>query len=92
MLSFSVFRVFCGKNPQFLLTSPSLTYLLYRLWGHISSRRRAQLFFLLILIILASFAEVISLGAVVPFLGVLTDPERVVTGSLALALPIETKN
>jgi ATP-binding cassette subfamily B protein len=36
-----------------------------------------QLFFLLILIILASFAEVFSLGAVVPFLGVLTDPERV---------------
>ena len=36
-----------------------------------------QLFFLLILIILASFAEVVSLGAVVPFLGVLTDPERV---------------
>jgi ABC-type multidrug transport system fused ATPase/permease subunit len=35
-----------------------------------------QLFFLLILIILASFAEVVSLGAVVPFLGVLTDPER----------------
>ena len=51
-----------------------------------------QLFFLLILIILASFAEVVSLGAVVPFLGVLTDPKRVVTGSLALALPIETKN
>ena len=41
---------------------------------------------------MASFAEVISLGAVVPFLGVLIDPERVVTGSLALALPIETKN
>ena len=51
-----------------------------------------QLFFLLILIILASFAEVVSLGAVVPFLGVLTDPERVVTSSLARALPIETKN
>jgi ATP-binding cassette, subfamily B, bacterial PglK len=32
---------------------------------------------LLILIILASFAEVVSLGAVVPFLGVLTNPERV---------------
>lgn len=65
------------RNPQFPLTSPSLTHLLSRLWGHISSRRRVQLFFLLILIILASFAEVVSLGAVVPFLGVLTDPERV---------------
>jgi ABC-type multidrug transport system fused ATPase/permease subunit len=65
------------RNLQFLLTSPSLKHLLCRLWGHISSRRRVQLFFLLILIILASFAEVISLGAVVPFLGVLTDPERV---------------
>jgi hypothetical protein len=51
-----------------------------------------QLFFLLILIILASFAEVVSLGGGCSVLGFLTDPERVVTGSLALALPIETKN
>ena len=61
------------------MSNPSLTHLLRRLWGHISSRRRVQLFFLLILIIIASFAEVVSLGAVVPFLGVLTDPERVFT-------------
>lgn len=59
------------------LSTPSLPQLIARLWQHISSRRRTQLFFLLILITLASIAEVVSLGAVVPFLGVLTDPERV---------------
>jgi ABC-type multidrug transport system fused ATPase/permease subunit len=58
------------------LDTPSLIRLLCRLWFHISRRRRFQLFLLLILILVASIAEVVSLGAVVPFLGVLTDPDR----------------
>ena len=51
--------------------------LLRRLWRHISSRRRGQLGLLLVLMLLASFAEILSIGAVLPFLGVLTAPERV---------------
>ena len=58
-------------------TNQSITQLLYRLWGHISSRRRGQFGLLLILIVLASFAEILSIGAVLPFLAVLTAPERV---------------
>lgn len=50
---------------------------LSRLWRHISARRRGQLGVLLVLTVLASFAEVLSIGAVLPFLGVLTAPERV---------------
>lgn len=50
---------------------------LSRLWRHISARRRRQLGLLLILTVLASFAEVLSIGAVLPFLGALTAPERV---------------
>ncbi len=46
-------------------------------WAHLSTRRKQQLAILLILMILASFAEVLSLGAVLPFLGVLTQPETV---------------
>lgn len=61
------------------LSTPPLTHLLYRLWAHINSRRRAQLSFLLLLVVFASFAEVVSLGAVVPFLGVLAEPSRVFT-------------
>ena len=51
--------------------------LLTRLWSHIASRRRFQFALLLILMIAASFAEILSLGAVLPFLAVLTDPNRI---------------
>ena len=46
-------------------------------WAHLTIRRKHQLAVLLVLMILASFAEVLSLGAVLPFLGVLTQPEIV---------------
>jgi len=55
----------------------SITTLLHRLWYHISSRRRTQFSILLVLMILASFAEILSIGAVLPFLAVLTSPERI---------------
>lgn len=51
--------------------------LLSRLWLHIAPRRRRQFGFLLVLMILASFAEILSIGAVLPFLGVLTAPDHV---------------
>lgn len=54
-----------------------LTQLLSRLWNHISLRRRGQFGLLLVLMVLASFAEILSIGAVLPFLGVLTAPVRV---------------
>lgn len=55
----------------------SIAQLLGRLWQHISPRRRGQFGILLVLMILASFAEILSIGAVLPFLGVLTAPVRV---------------
>ncbi|QTR46439.1 ABC transporter ATP-binding protein [Thiothrix litoralis] len=55
----------------------SLKKLIARLWQHISPRRRRQFGLLLVLMVLASFAEIVSIGAVLPFLGVLTAPERV---------------
>jgi ABC-type multidrug transport system fused ATPase/permease subunit len=54
-----------------------ITSLLKRLWQHISPRRRRQFGLLLVLMLLASFAEILSIGAVLPFLGVLTAPERI---------------
>ena len=47
------------------------------LWDHISYKRRRQAALLLILAIFTSFAEIISLGAVLPFIGVLTQPDKV---------------
>ena len=52
--------------------------LLARLWSHISKRRRTQVFLLLILMFAASFAEILSIGAVLPFLAVLTNPEKII--------------
>jgi ABC-type multidrug transport system fused ATPase/permease subunit len=54
-----------------------------RLWAHLLPSRKRQLIALAVLMIIASFAEVVSVGAVLPFLGVFTSPERVFTHSLA---------
>jgi ATP-binding cassette, subfamily B, bacterial PglK len=54
----------------------SIIVLLKRLWKCLSKKRKAQFSVLMVLMIFTSFAEVFSLGAVLPFLGVLTDPER----------------
>lgn len=48
---------------------------LKRLWGHIAPRRRLHLVLLLALMVATSFAEVVSIGAVFPFLTVLTKPD-----------------
>ncbi len=59
------------------MTSQPIVFLIQRLWRHISPRRRSQFGLLLILMLLASFAEILSIGAVLPFLGALTEPQRV---------------
>jgi len=55
----------------------SLSNLFKSLWAHISKRRKVQFSFLLILTLIASVAEVVSLGAVLPFIGILTQPDQV---------------
>ncbi len=47
---------------------------LYGIWTHISRVRRIQLGFLLLLMLLSGGAELISLGSVLPFLTVISDP------------------
>ena len=58
-------------------TTQSINVLLRRLWAHITPRRRGQFGLLLVLMIFVSFAEILSIGAVLPFLGVLTAPNRI---------------
>lgn len=55
----------------------SLIKLLKRLWFNIGHTRRKHFSFLLLLMLAVSFAEIISIGAVLPFLTVLTEPDRV---------------
>ena len=47
------------------------------LWYQLSKRRQKQFWLLLILMIIAALSEIISVGAVLPFLGILTAPEQV---------------
>lgn len=47
------------------------------IWSSLTPRRRQQAVRLLVLAVIASGAEIISIGALVPFLGILIAPERV---------------
>lgn len=60
-----------------------LRRLLLRLWRHIGQRRRMQFLLVLALTVLASFAEVLTIGAVLPFLMALTAPQSVFSHPLA---------
>ena len=75
-------------NSKEVVYNKPIIILLANLWKHIKKRRRVQLAMLLILMMIASFAEMISIGAVIPFLGVLTAPEKVFEHPYA-ELPIE---
>lgn len=61
--------------------SPNVATLLIRLFRHISGRRRRQFMFLLGLTVATSLAEVISLSAVLPFIGIITQPDQVFSQS-----------
>jgi ATP-binding cassette, subfamily B, bacterial PglK len=58
-------------------TNKSLRSLLSRLWVHISPMRRKQIAGFSVLLLLGTIAEVVSLGMVLPFLGVLTSSETI---------------
>ncbi|MCW7497011.1 ABC transporter ATP-binding protein/permease [Leptospira levettii] len=64
--------MFNRKNPM-----PKLPYEYKKLWHLVSKRRKVQYLFVLILILVTAFAEVLSLGAIIPFLGVLISPDKV---------------
>ena len=68
------------------MPNPTLLQLLRRLWWHINPNRRIQFGFLFLLMVLASFAEVVSIGAVLPFLGALTAPDRIFLHPMAQPL------
>ena len=52
----------------------SIKTLVKRLWLALPKKRKSQFWMLMILIFLSSLAEIVSLGAIVPFLGVILDP------------------
>lgn len=70
----------------------SIPDLLLRLWRHLPRHRQQQLMLLLGLMLFSGFAEMVSLGAVLPFLGILAVPDRVfnhpVMASISQALEV----
>ena len=67
---------------------------LRRIYFHISKRRKIQFGLLILLAIFTSLLEVVSLGAVMPFIGILTQPQEVFNSEYLqwpiLILKIET--
>jgi len=61
------------------------------LWHHLSKLRQKQFYMLLALMFVATIAEVISVGLVLPFLGALTSPEQIYQHSL-MQYPIQLLN
>jgi ATP-binding cassette subfamily B protein len=53
--------------------------ILYRLWFKLSARRRKQFALLFVLMLAGGVAEVISLGAVIPFLAALAAPKKILS-------------
>lgn len=72
----------------------SLFHDIQTLLSYISHRRKKQLWLLLVLMIVSSFSEMVSLGAILPFLGALSNPERILENpqwqSLFIFLKIES--
>ncbi len=53
-----------------------ILFLLKKLWYFFSKERKIQFFIILILMLLSGLAEMISFTAIIPFLTVITEPER----------------
>jgi ABC-type multidrug transport system fused ATPase/permease subunit len=74
--------------------SAPLPVLLARLWGHLTRRRRWQFWIVLLLMLISAVMETVSIGAVLPFLGILTVPDKVfshpIVARLAPAVGIES--
>lgn len=66
--------------------NPTIFSLISRLWQHIAYRRKYQYILLLFLMIIASFAEVVSIGSLIPFLTALTNPDKILSNDLIYSI------
>ena len=53
-----------------------LSLLLRELWNSVEAKRKFHLFLLIFFMLISAFVEVLSLGAIMPFLAVLISPEE----------------
>ena len=58
-----------------MLKDEKLSSLVIRVWRYLSHHRQKQFYLLLVLTLISGFSEFISLGLIIPFLGVIVSPE-----------------
>ena len=68
------------------LTVRETVRLLIRLWHHLRRRRKRQFIAITSLMLVSAFAEVATLGAVIPFITVLVNPDRVMQYEVVASL------
>ena len=56
--------------------SNSVFYSILNLWSFISKKRKKHFYLLLVLMLASAFAEILSLGSIIPFIAMLTSPDR----------------
>ena len=55
----------------------SVLKLSIKIWKHLKPKRKYQLAFIFILMLLSGVSEILSLASIIPFLGILTSPEKI---------------
>ena len=70
-----------SNKKDFLLSDIENFQLIKRLWKNIQAKRKKQLSLLLILMTISGFLEIVSLAAIIPFIGVITNPDRLLQKS-----------
>ena len=61
------------KNPSYQSTNK----LIIGIWNNLKKRRKIQISFIILVMLLSGLAEMINISAVVPFLIILTDPDKI---------------
>jgi ABC-type multidrug transport system fused ATPase/permease subunit len=70
-------------------SSPSNLGLLRQIWGHLSRHRHLQFAVVLLVMLVSGLAEIVSLGAVLPFLAVVSNPQKLWHQQLIQALALK---
>ena len=73
----SFFSLFGKDTKKLIANDNNIIYLLKSLWLHINQKHKSLLIALLFVMVFAAFSEVLSIGTVIPFLAVLTNPDQV---------------
>jgi len=65
------------------MSNPTIWNNFQRTWRQLSRKKRIYFFFMLVLMTVVSFMEAISISAVIPFIGVLSNPEKIYAHPIA---------